>query len=138
RRRGWKGVGTNMAKNSASFYETYSDDLLTYNARDCVYTANIYAAMLKEPRWKEPRTKKLYLVHIQLSRLAARMHTHGMYVLERVRQRLIRGYERECEVAEAKFLALCGIPKMRCTPDDLRSLIYKRHESQRITRFSLP
>ncbi len=127
-----------MAKHEQSFYEAYSDDLLTYNARDCVYTARIYEKLIREPRWREPRTKKLYDIHVQLSKLAARMHTHGFWVHEQNRAFMIWAFEREYREKERHFLRLVNIDGMRCNGNDLRSLIYKRHSRLPISRFNLP
>ncbi len=133
----WLGINS-LSKNSSSFYSTYSDDLLTYNARDCCYTARIYSALKKEERWAEARTKQLYKIHTKLSQLASRMHDHGIWVHQANRRRMINDLGRLYAKNERAFLKLCDVPGMRCTPGDLRSLLYKRHESVRVRRFSLP
>ncbi len=127
-----------MAKNTLSFYEKKSRKLLIYNAMDCASTARLYAKFLNEPRWQEPRTQVLHYIHVQLSKLCANMHTAGIKVLEDVRQEMIARFEQEYLKQERKFIKHVGIDNMRCTPNDLRALIYKRHETKNIKRFSLP
>lgn len=120
-----------------SFYDTYSDELLTYNARDCNYTARIYQELLKEPEWKEERVQKLYRVHSELSVLCAQMHTTGLHVNERGRQFMIQCLTQEYNEKRRKFLKLVNLPAMRCNDNDMRALIYSRHETRDIRRFSL-
>lgn len=127
-----------MAKHDQSFYETKSVKLLKYNAMDCANTARIYQHLLKESRWEEERTRNLYRVHVQLSKLCAEMHTNGLYVHRGNKAFLEWGLMQEYEEKERKFLKRCDIPEMRCNANDLRALIYKRHATAKIARFNLP
>lgn len=112
--------------------------LMRYNAMDCVVTARVYEGMLRETEWSEARTRLLYDTHTQLSTIAAEMHTRGIFVHQRNRQFMVHCLEQEIQERSQAFLAAVGIPGMRCTPNDMRSLIYKRHENSRVKRFSLP
>lgn len=127
-----------MAKNDQSFYEKKSRKLLKYNAYDAAFTARIYEKMINEERWSEPRVQRLHDIHVKLSKLCASMHTEGLKVHEENRARMIEDFERIYLRKEAKFIERVGIQAMRCTPGDLRALIYKRHETKAIHRFSLP
>lgn len=127
-----------MAKNKASFYETYSTKLLKYNALDCAGTAEIYEELLKEPRWKEPYVQRLHHFHVEIDKLCARMHTKGLKVIEENRIFMDWFLMTKYLKAERRFLKHVGLPKMRCTADDLRSLLYERHETKGIHKYSLP
>lgn len=112
--------------------------LMTYNAWDCVETARAYEGMLSEPAWSTPRVQQLYWVFHRLSHIASKMHAIGMMVDTGNRQRLADELLSEYEAREAALLKLVNIPGFRCTPNDIRSLIYKRHETATVRRFSLP
>lgn len=127
-----------MAKNKPSFYETYSKRLLKYNAYDCAGTAEIYEELLAEPRWQEPYVQRLLKYHVKMDVLCAQMHTHGLKVIEETRQFMDWFLMTKYLKAERRFLKWIGIPGMRCTPDDLRSILYERHETKRLKRFSMP
>lgn len=126
-----------MAKNDVSFYSKYSEALLRYNSLDCTTTARVYQELIADERWSEPRTKRLYKIHTALSKLCAEMHSTGILVHNTNRNFMIWGLEQEYHEREADFLKAVGITNMRCTPDDLRALIYKRHATKRVHRFDL-
>ena len=113
-------------------------ELQTYNAWDCVETARIYEGMMAEPTWATPRVQRLYEVFHQLSWIAARMHLTGMHVHAENRQMLADTLLAEYEKREAALLQYVNIPSFRCTPNDMRSLIFKRHATETVSRFNLP
>lgn len=118
----------------------FTDDyeaLKRYNAEDCVRTARIHGAMNRESEWNTPRVRRLYDVHVELSQLAAEMHTTGIPVDFEQRAKLDAQLRDMYHEREKHFLRLVDIPGMRCTPQDLRALIFKRHENSRVKRFSL-
>lgn len=112
--------------------------LLKYNCLDTVATARAYARMVAEPEWNTPRVQRLYGVHEQLARIAGDMHDAGFLVDKTERARLASLLLDMYHEREKKFLDLVGIPGMRCTPNDMRALIYRRHENGRVKMFSLP
>jgi DNA polymerase I-like protein with 3'-5' exonuclease and polymerase domains len=114
------------------------EELKRYNAIDCVEQARVYQAILNEPEWAEPRTRKLYEIHTRLSQIAAEMYAVGLYVHVPNRKFMEWALEREIEEKVESFLNQVNIKEVRCTPNDLRALIFKRHESLRIKKFSLP
>lgn len=114
------------------------DELQTYNAWDCVETMRICDGMESEVSWNTPRVQRLYEVFHRLSWLAARMHAKGMYVHAENRQMLADTLLAEYEKREAALLQYVNIPGFRCTPNDMRSLIFKRHATPTVARFNLP
>lgn len=126
-----------MAKNKPSFYETYSKRLLKYNAYDCAGTASIYEELLNEPRWQEAYVHRLHKYHVKIDILCAKMHTKGLKVLEENRQFMDWFLMTKYLKAERRFLKHVDLPHMRCTPDDIRSILYERHETKRIKLYSL-
>jgi DNA polymerase I-like protein with 3'-5' exonuclease and polymerase domains len=46
--------------------------------------------------------------------------------------------ESEYYRREAELIKAVNIPGFRCTPDDMRRIIYKRHETKSLRKFSLP
>lgn len=112
--------------------------LMTYNAWDCVETARVDDAMSAEPEWSTPRVQKLYEVFHRLSHIASEMHELGMFVDTDKRQELADSLLAEYERREQALLKAVAIPGFRCTPNDMRSLIYKRHATSQVSRFNLP
>lgn len=127
-----------MSKNKPLFYETYSKDLLEYNARDCAYTARIYEHLINEPRWQETYVQELHRIHVQMSIWCAEMHTEGLYVDRQTQAFMAWFLDTKYDMKERKFLRLVDVPGMRCNYEDLRSLIYARHATTKISRFNLP
>lgn len=118
----------------------FTDDLeklKKYNAQDCFETAVDWDGICNEPEWLEPRVQRLYEIHKKTSQLAAELHTNGFAVDIRERRRLGKELEEIYEEKEQAFLHFVNLPGMRCTPNDLRKLLYKRHETDNIRRFSL-
>ncbi len=114
------------------------DQLMTYNCYDCVETARVAEGIWAEEEWQTPRVQRLYETFHALSWIAAKMHTTGLYVDAEARQRLADELEAEYGVREALLLKAVGIPAFTCSPNSIRSLVFKRHETEEIRRFSLP
>lgn len=112
--------------------------LKRYNAQDCVETARVWQGIQEDEDWKSRRVQKLAAVYAELSEIAAEMHDTGIYVVEENRQWMAWALQQEYEEKSALFLKKVGIPAMRCTPNDLRKLIYKRHATKEIAKFNLP
>lgn len=112
--------------------------LLTYNAYDCVETARIYVGMQREEDWNTDRVQTLYQTHLSTSLLAAEMRHRGLYIDKKEKERLADLLEREYEVRERVFLEQVGIKGFKHNPNHMRALIFKRHETEAIKRFSLP
>lgn len=126
-------------------------DSFEYSALDAAQTARIFQFLRAEPEFKRPEVQRLYKVHTDLSRFAARMFTYGVHVHKEMLAFQVHCLNQEIEEKKKAFLELVGIDGMRCSPDDMRSLLYKRHETTEkrsgvgvikvkpgIKRFSLP
>lgn len=103
-------------------------DNYEYSALDAAQTARVYEALLREDELKRPEVKRLYQVHTELSRLAARMYRYGVYVHQDTLRFQIHCLEQEIVEKRDRFLSLVGLDGMRCTDDDMRALLYQRHE----------
>lgn len=114
------------------------EDLKRYNAQDCFETARIYGGMLGEDAWNTKRVQRLYEVHTRLSHIAAKMHDTGFRVDHDERARLADVLLKLFLEREKKVLDAVGIKGFRCNANAMRALIYKRHETASIKRFSLP
>jgi DNA polymerase I-like protein with 3'-5' exonuclease and polymerase domains len=110
--------------------------LLQYNAMDCVVTARADSAMRKE--LTSNRQRALYEHCVALSKFAAKMHRTGFYVRQADRARLASELAADYVVKEKLVLDLVNIPGFRCTPNDIRALLFRRHETPGIKLFSLP
>lgn len=115
-----------------------SFDKPIYNATDCTVTARTKVGIEREPEWKEPRTQRLYQIHTDLSIIAAEMHRIGLHFHRRNWEYMQFTLEQEIREKEEAFLRLVNIDGMRCNPNDMRALIYKKHRSDRVHRFDLP
>lgn len=114
------------------------EDLMRYNAMDCVVTARAHGAMKREEDWGSDRVQRLYNIHSELSRIAGQMHTTGIHVHKQNREYMIWCIDQEIDQLRDEFLALVNIDGMRCNSNDMRSLIFKRHENERVHCYSLP
>jgi hypothetical protein len=65
------------------------------------------------------------------------MYKNGIGVDEKERRRLSRTLRAEHIARRKELLELVGIRGFRCTPNDIRSLIYKRHATAAISRYNL-
>lgn len=142
---------TDSKKKQRKTWDGRKWDNSRYSALDAAKTARIYQALCAEPELKRPEVRKLYEVHTGLSRLAARMYQRGIWVNMEMLNFQIHCLEQEIEEKKLRFLQLVNLPGMRCTDDDMRALLYKRHEkapktwgkrvikhTPGIRRFSLP
>lgn len=84
------------------------------------------------------RLLALYEQQKELAILCAEMHTTGFPVHKQNREFMSWCLAEERKVLERQTLDLVGIAGFRCTPNDVRKLIFKRHETEKIKRFSLP
>src|SRR5688572_15231310 len=84
------------------------------------------------------RVRNLYEHQKRLSQIAARMYRNGILIDQEERRRLSDVLLKEHQRARDRLLALVRIKGFRCTPNDLRALIYRRHETAKVKRFSLP
>jgi DNA polymerase I-like protein with 3'-5' exonuclease and polymerase domains len=123
----------------------FTDDqskLLQYNALDTIVTARAYARMreewLHESALDQARITRLYERNKWKSVKAAEMHTVGFGVDHENRAFMDWGLGVQAEEESQNVATLVDVPTFRCTPNDLRKLIFKRHETPEIHRFSLP
>jgi DNA polymerase I-like protein with 3'-5' exonuclease and polymerase domains len=113
------------------------DKLMKYNAQDCVETYRVDDGITAEPEWNTLRVQQLYELHYRLSHIAARMHRTGFMVDKKNRQLLADSLDKLYDEREKKVIQAVNVKGFRCTPNDLRKIIYKRHETKAIKRFSL-
>lgn len=106
-----------------------------YNAWDCLLTARSYQKMIKEPELN--RVRHLYETHRKLSNIAARMNTRGIFVSRDNLNWMVHCLDQEIAEKSKAFLNIVNIDGMRCTPDDMRALLYKRHANERVSRFNI-
>lgn len=110
--------------------------LLHYNSMDAAITAKVYASMMRE--LTSDRQRKLLEHNAALSELAARVHRNGFYVHAEQRAFMAWALEIEYEEKRQQLLDRVALPGFEGTPDHVRALIYRRHETATIKRFSLP
>lgn len=122
----------------------FTDDegkLLRYNALDTIVTSRVWARMqeefLREPQLERVRLTKLYGRNKWKSEQAARMHDVGFGVDANNHAFMDWALEVQAEEEVKVTEALVDVPTFRCTPNDLRKLIFKRHETSEIARFHL-
>lgn len=111
--------------------------LLRYCAQDCVETARVDEGILAEPDWPSERVQCLYTLHKDLSVLCAEMHEVGFPVHKVYRDFLAWGLAEEYKQHEETLLKMVNIKGFRCTPNDMRALIFRRHSTSSIRRFEL-
>lgn len=112
--------------------------LQTYNAKDSVVTSRVYRGCLREPDFGTKRVKDLYNIHQDLSRLAAKMHARGIQVDESRRKALSNELTTLHNTRKEKLLELVGQEGWTPTPNNMRSLIYRRHKKPNTRCFDLP
>ncbi len=112
------------------------ETVLRYNIHDTVVTARNFHAMRRE--MTSARQQRLYEHNKALSQLAAKMYARGFWVHQGNRELLAHKMLREIEEKEQQVLDLVAIEGFRCTPNDMRSLIFKRHATEKVRRFNLP
>lgn len=118
----------------------FTDDyekLKRYNALDTVVTARAWAKMWPEAQ-SDQRVLSLYKMHKQLSEACAEMHTHGFKLNLDKRAELDVTLLAEYERRKALFLDAVAQPGMRCNPNDMRALLYRRYAKEGIKCYELP
>jgi uracil-DNA glycosylase family 4 len=108
----------------------FTDDyekLCRYNAQDAVETARVWEGITAEAEWSTPRLKALYDQQKRLAVVAAGQHTSGLPVDVEARQELADSLKAEYAERKKKYLKLVNIKGFQANPNDLRSLLYKRH-----------
>jgi uracil-DNA glycosylase family 4 len=113
-------------------------DKQEYNAYDCAVTARTMGAIWREPEWNTPRVQRLYSMHRKLSVITSEMHQVGVQVDQLQRSWMAWALQQEFEEKAAKLVKSVDVPGFRPTPNDLRAIIFKRHEKGALKRFSLP
>lgn len=141
----WKEADEDDEKGLV-FTEDY-EKLCRYNAQDACEQARVWEGLITEPEYATDRCKRLYAMQLELSDTAAEMHETGFEVNYWGRLVLSIGlhelYLERCD----KLYNKVGIDppgtvledrKFKANPDCMRSLIFKRHETEDIHRFGLP
>jgi DNA polymerase I-like protein with 3'-5' exonuclease and polymerase domains len=108
---------------------------LTYAARDAAYTARVYKGLLREA---DDLSRSLYDVHVQLSRIAAEMHTTGIWVHQDWWRFMAHCTAQEVEEKALALRAIIGQEDFPCTPHGMQSLLFRRHKRDGIRCFDLP
>jgi DNA polymerase I-like protein with 3'-5' exonuclease and polymerase domains len=106
-----------------------------YNADDCFFTAHVWKGITSEPEWNDPRVQRIYEVQKEKSRIAAEMHSNGLFVDEQQRAWMAWALQQAFEEHLARLRALTGIPDFGCNPDHMRALIFQKHAVGRLERF---
>lgn len=124
---------------SKDFDSQSDDELSRYNALDCITTARAYTQILHEDEWeRNPYSKRLYEIHTQLSKIAAKMYRRGFWVNESERQRLDSELSALHLSRVKPFLEAVPDKSFKCTPDSMRALIFERHATEGAFSFKLP
>ena len=110
---------------------------LTYAARDAAYTARVWKGLQRDAGDDE-LVQRLYEIHLQLSRIAAEMHTTGIYVHRDWWDFMKLTTAQEVEEKAERLRALVGDEDFPCTPFSMQALMYKRHKKDGIRCFELP
>lgn len=124
-----------MAPKQKAWQSKSVPTLLNYNALDTVFTARIWAKMKAE---LDARTQTLYTLHLRQADLASRMGQRGFYVDEARRSALALQLDKLYDERLKELLDYVGVAGFLGTENQLRSLIYKRHETAEIKKFGLP
>lgn len=103
------------------------DSLLHYNGLDTVATARALNEMVLEAEWAEARVQRLHQVHVQLAKIAAKMHDRGFKVNVSKRLELSAQLSQMHEERKAVLMPMVDDKQFNATPDDMRALVYKRH-----------
>lgn len=111
--------------------------LKKYNAQDCVEQARCHVGNTSEPSWNTPRVQRLYDMRKKLAVISAKMHTRGIYLDKKKRYGLSKGLAKLHEVRKAKLLKMVNVEAFTGAPDAMRSLLFKRHATEEISRFNL-
>jgi uracil-DNA glycosylase family 4 len=134
-----KGLVTRAPRTEADW-----DALMAYNAQDAVEQCRIsgpggpWKGLRFEAEWAEVRVQRLYDINRQKSELAAEMYRDGIGVDQAARKELSDFLAAEYERRLSALVKAVGLPKFTGSPNDLRSLLFHRHETEDIRMFSLP
>lgn len=111
---------------------------LTYAARDAAFTARVYQGLHRDAAGDPERVARLYAVHKELSRIAAEMHTTGIYV-HRPWLEFMRACSRqETEEKAVALRQVVGQEDFPTTPNGMQALLFARHKKDGIPCFNLP
>lgn len=83
------------------------------------------------------RLDDLHELHRDLDVLCAEMHTTGIWVNNTWRSFMLGCTLQAQEEAAERLVRLVDHPNFTPTPNSMRSLIYKRHQTAKLSRFSL-
>ena len=107
-----------------------------YNGQDCIITSRVAKGLWKEP-WGA-REQRLYEVHRDLSTICAEMHTTGIHVNHTGRNFMLHLLKQSIEEKSQLLTEMVGVPGWYPSPDNMRAIIYKRHERKvRLTEDTL-
>lgn len=109
---------------------------LTYAARDAAFTARVWKGLQRDAGDDE-LIERLYRTHLELARIAANMHSVGIYV-----NREWLGFMRTCALQErdeagAAWQAQVGTDR-NPTDSVMRAVMYARHKTKGVPCFELP
>ena len=119
-------------------FTTKMKALLKYCAQDCVETARVDEGIRNEKEWRTKRVKRLYKVSKLISRFCANMHSRGIFVHRRNRNRLAKELASEYSQNANALIKAVDLPGFKCNPNDMRKIIFARHQTKAIQKFSLP
>lgn len=117
-------------------WQTDGDEHLQYSARDSAITARVWEGLRRDAK-DDALAAKLYGIHRELSRIAAEMHSAGIYVHRDWWQFMQTCALQERDEAEEKMKAAAGI-EVHPTDDVMRALLYKRHARDGLPCANLP
>lgn len=134
-----EGLVTRMPRSEEEW-----NDLQVYNAVDCVEDARVWGGQFPwvgitgEAEWKTERVQNIYAHNKRLSQIAAKMHGRGIEVNQFNKWVLDVGLQEEFSIRVKALREAVGIPMFEMNPDHLRAILFKRHETENLKRFSLP
>lgn len=97
-----------------------------YNGQDCIVTSRVYRGLAQET-WGA-REQRLYEVHRDLSVICAEMHDNGIQVHQETRNFMSHLLQQSITEKATKLVELVNIDGWYPSADNMRALIYKRHE----------
>ena len=115
--------------------------LKTYNGHDCVVTARVRRGIVAEPEWKSKRVQRLYVLHRDMSQIAAEMHSTGIRIDRPLRRWMKWALLKEYKEKERAVRKAVGIEGFDAQPNHMRALIYQKHavgKYAHLARFNLP
>jgi uracil-DNA glycosylase family 4 len=112
-----------------------------YNAYDCFYTSHVAAGLRAEPEWKSSRVQRIYGIQREKARIAAEMHTHGLYVNQERRAFMAWALMEEYKEKEKLLLGQVKLDGFDANPNHMRALIFQKHATGKyahLARYNLP